>query len=289
MKPPELTVIQRAVLKHLPTLRLPPGARVLDAPCGGSAALTLALIEKGLHAIGADVDPKAETHLGSAFAKVDLNAVLPWPDQSFDAIFSTEGIEHLENQTRRHPGSYNAQYHRTEITCALFRKRLFRPRLAAAERIFTTSASSYWPRNFPRAALRASYVRLPVNGSAPHAHQADKLFIRNLRALDVALHKTCVSQGKGRGPEIQEQGNSGDPAFGIPALRGVSDAGREKGVTTKLRGMGPPKRMKRLAVRSRSAKRFRPFCNFCTSFLSSLVPDVSLLSARRFTSSYLGD
>jgi len=47
MKPPELTVIQRAVLKHLPTLRLPPGARVLDAPCGGSAALTLALIEKG--------------------------------------------------------------------------------------------------------------------------------------------------------------------------------------------------------------------------------------------------
>ena len=100
MKPAELTVIQRAVLKHVPTLRLPPGARVLDAPCGGSAALTLALIEKGLHAIGADVDPKAETHLGSAFAKVDLNAVLPWPDQSFDAIFSTEGIEHLENHFR---------------------------------------------------------------------------------------------------------------------------------------------------------------------------------------------
>ena len=97
MKPPELTVIQRAVLKHVPTLRLPPGARVLDAPCGGAAALSLALIEKGFHAIGADVDGKAETHLGNAFVKVDLNAVLPWPDQSFDAIFSTEGIEHLEN------------------------------------------------------------------------------------------------------------------------------------------------------------------------------------------------
>ncbi len=97
MKPRELTVIQRAVLKRVPTLGLPPAARVLDAPCGGSAALTLALIEKGFHAIGADVDPEAETRLGNAFAKVDLNEVLPWPDQSFDAIFSTEGIEHLEN------------------------------------------------------------------------------------------------------------------------------------------------------------------------------------------------
>jgi len=77
MKPAELTVIQRAVLKHVPTLRLPPGARVLDAPCGGSAALTLALIENGFHAIGADADPKAETPLGNAFAKVDLNAALP--------------------------------------------------------------------------------------------------------------------------------------------------------------------------------------------------------------------
>ena len=97
MKQPELTVIQRAVFKRVPALGLPPGARVLDAPCGGSAALTLALIERGFHAIGADVDPEAEARLGNAFAKVDLNAVLPWPDQSFDAIFSTEGIEHLEN------------------------------------------------------------------------------------------------------------------------------------------------------------------------------------------------
>jgi SAM-dependent methyltransferase len=97
MKPAELTVIQRAVLSRIPRLGLPRGARVLDAPCGRAAALTLALIEKEFCAIGADVDPEAEIRLGNAFSKVDLNVALPWPDQSFDAIFSTEGIEHLEN------------------------------------------------------------------------------------------------------------------------------------------------------------------------------------------------
>jgi len=97
MKPSELTVIQQQLLNRIPTLQLPTGARVLDAPCGGSAALTLALIEKGFEAIGADVDTDAEARLGKAFAKVDLNATLPWPAQSFDAVFSTEGIEHLES------------------------------------------------------------------------------------------------------------------------------------------------------------------------------------------------
>ncbi len=97
MTPPELTVIQRAVLERVPTLGLPPGAKVLDAPCGGSAALTLALIERGFSAVAADVDQEAQTRLGKAFEVVNLDGPLPWRDQSFDAIFSTEGIEHLEN------------------------------------------------------------------------------------------------------------------------------------------------------------------------------------------------
>ena len=97
MNPPELTVIQQEVLNRISALKLPAHARVLDAPCGGSAALTLALLEKEFDAIGADLDPGAEARLGKGFASVDLNAALPWPEQSFDAIFSTEGIEHLES------------------------------------------------------------------------------------------------------------------------------------------------------------------------------------------------
>lgn len=97
MKHPELTVIQRAVLERVPSLGLPSGARVLDAPCGGAAALTLALIERGFNAVGADVDLEAEARLGKAFERVNLDGPLPWKDQTFDALFSTEGIEHLEN------------------------------------------------------------------------------------------------------------------------------------------------------------------------------------------------
>ena len=97
MNSAELTVIQRVVLKRLPTLGLPPGARVLDAPCGGTAALILALRERGFDAVGADIDAQAAARLGVAFQKVNLDASLPWPDQTFNAVISTEGIEHLEN------------------------------------------------------------------------------------------------------------------------------------------------------------------------------------------------
>jgi 2-polyprenyl-3-methyl-5-hydroxy-6-metoxy-1,4-benzoquinol methylase len=97
MTPSGLTVIQQAVLERLPALGLPPGARVLDAPCGGEAALTRALIEAGFDAHGADLDTQPEEHLDKAFTKVNLDKPLPWTDGTFNAVFSTEGIEHLEN------------------------------------------------------------------------------------------------------------------------------------------------------------------------------------------------
>ena len=97
MKHHHLTVIQHEVRKRIAALGLPSGARVLDAPCGGNAALTCALKQQGFHAVGADIDSEAATLLGEGFAKVDLNAPFPWPEQSFDAVISTEGIEHLEN------------------------------------------------------------------------------------------------------------------------------------------------------------------------------------------------
>ena len=96
MKSPELTIIQRAVLARIPSLRLPTGARVLDAPCGGGA-LTVALAQQGFSATGADLDSEVAPLLGPSFTQANLDAPLPWPNDHFDAVFCTEGIEHLEN------------------------------------------------------------------------------------------------------------------------------------------------------------------------------------------------
>jgi len=94
---PPLSVIQEAVLRRVPGLGLPTGARVLDAPCG-AGALAAALGQAGLESWGADLDTQAHTLLRGRFACCNLSEPLPWAEASFDALFSIEGIEHLENR-----------------------------------------------------------------------------------------------------------------------------------------------------------------------------------------------
>jgi len=92
-----LSVIQKAALKQVARLALPRSAKILDAPCG-AGSLTVALTEAGFDAWGADLTNDAQTALGDHFVYADLSRTLPWPASSFDAIVSTEGIEHLENR-----------------------------------------------------------------------------------------------------------------------------------------------------------------------------------------------
>jgi len=92
-----LSIIEDAVFRRVLELDLPPGARLLDAPCG-AGALAAALRERGYRVFGADVDAAAAARLGDALTIADLSQPFPWPDRFFDAVLSVEGIEHLENR-----------------------------------------------------------------------------------------------------------------------------------------------------------------------------------------------
>ncbi|OGR41828.1 MAG: hypothetical protein A2X35_10980 [Elusimicrobia bacterium GWA2_61_42] len=93
---PRLSIIQRSVLNFMTGLGLKPGARLLDAPCG-AGAFAIELAAKGYAVCGADVEPSAKGLPGIEFQFADLEQSLPWPTADFDAVFSLEGFEHLEN------------------------------------------------------------------------------------------------------------------------------------------------------------------------------------------------
>jgi 2-polyprenyl-3-methyl-5-hydroxy-6-metoxy-1,4-benzoquinol methylase len=84
-------------LRRLPELGLSAGARVLDAPCG-AGYFALALADAGFQVVATDITDEPVPLTGLSYVRADLTRTLPWPDASFDAIFSLEGIEHLENR-----------------------------------------------------------------------------------------------------------------------------------------------------------------------------------------------
>lgn len=104
-KPRTLPQVHRAVLKIVSSLE--PGSLVLDAPCG-EGALLFRLKESGFRVRGVDIDPGAALLDQTEYAPGDLNQLpLPFQDQSFDAVTSVEGIEHLEN-----PPALIREFHR---------------------------------------------------------------------------------------------------------------------------------------------------------------------------------
>ncbi len=70
--------------------------RVLDLPCG-TGALTQMLLDGGVEAVSADLDPTSFVVPRHSCVRADLNARLPFEDGEFDAMACIEGIEHIEN------------------------------------------------------------------------------------------------------------------------------------------------------------------------------------------------
>jgi len=71
--------------------------KILDAPAG-SGDISKKLQDVGFEVYAADIAPESFKPLDLQCKKVDLNCNLPYEDDFFDYILSSNGIEHLEDQ-----------------------------------------------------------------------------------------------------------------------------------------------------------------------------------------------
>jgi 2-polyprenyl-3-methyl-5-hydroxy-6-metoxy-1,4-benzoquinol methylase len=69
--------------------------RLLDAPAG-DGAISQRLKAAGFDVVAADINPQRFDVEGILCQKADLNQPLPFENESFDFILSSNGIEHLE-------------------------------------------------------------------------------------------------------------------------------------------------------------------------------------------------
>lgn len=95
----ETTPRRRALLIETLERYLKPGSTVLDLGCG-AGGFTLSLCEAGFEAVGADVSEGALEQASSRapqcqFLVLKDDGVVPAPDGSFGAVWSSEVIEHV--------------------------------------------------------------------------------------------------------------------------------------------------------------------------------------------------
>lgn len=77
------------LIKNTPNIRT-----ILDIP-SGEGRFARRLADAGHVTTAADIRDVGEI-AGCAVARADMNRELPWPDATFDAVLTVEGIEHIE-------------------------------------------------------------------------------------------------------------------------------------------------------------------------------------------------
>jgi SAM-dependent methyltransferase len=73
-----------------------PKGKLLDAP-SGVGELSYLLQKEGFDVTAGDIEPQSIRADNVIKQKLDLNATLPFDDESFDYVINVEGLEHLEN------------------------------------------------------------------------------------------------------------------------------------------------------------------------------------------------